>query len=184
MLNLFYYDFGVRLIKPDPNIYYRTIRKSPALAGDFLEQKIQRQCQDGRQAVCVFIPVHQDQQEDHDEIHGVDLPWEQLPEEGEDVPVFSGRRWRDGALRFRTVDGRRWRGRFDSRLLFGRLRALLWTAVIFRDSTPTVGAVGLGGVMVVHGASPALPCFGAESGGRESGNSGCLHGFFEPLELV
>ena len=24
MLNLFYYDFGVRLIKPDPNIYYRT----------------------------------------------------------------------------------------------------------------------------------------------------------------
>ena len=25
MLNLFYYDFGVRLIKPDPNIYYRTL---------------------------------------------------------------------------------------------------------------------------------------------------------------
>jgi hypothetical protein len=25
MLNLFDYDFGVRLIKPDPNIYYRTI---------------------------------------------------------------------------------------------------------------------------------------------------------------
>ena len=24
MLNLFDYDFGVRLIKPDPNIYYRT----------------------------------------------------------------------------------------------------------------------------------------------------------------
>ena len=24
MLNLFYYDFGARLIKPDPNIYYRT----------------------------------------------------------------------------------------------------------------------------------------------------------------
>ena len=27
MLNLFDYDFGVRLIKPDPNIYYRTIKK-------------------------------------------------------------------------------------------------------------------------------------------------------------
>ena len=25
MLNLFDYDFGVRLIKPDPNIYYRTV---------------------------------------------------------------------------------------------------------------------------------------------------------------
>ena len=24
MLNLFYYDFGVRLNAPDPNIYYRT----------------------------------------------------------------------------------------------------------------------------------------------------------------
>ena len=28
MLNLFYYDFGVRLIKPDPNIYYRTLTNS------------------------------------------------------------------------------------------------------------------------------------------------------------
>ena len=28
MLNLFYYDFGVRLT-PDPNIYYRTHKKLP-----------------------------------------------------------------------------------------------------------------------------------------------------------
>ncbi len=28
MLNLFDYDFGVRLIKPDPNIYYRTIKNT------------------------------------------------------------------------------------------------------------------------------------------------------------
>ena len=28
MLNLFDYDFGVRLIKPDPNIYYRTFYMS------------------------------------------------------------------------------------------------------------------------------------------------------------
>ena len=28
MLNLFDYDFGVRLIKPDPNIYYRTFIKT------------------------------------------------------------------------------------------------------------------------------------------------------------
>ena len=27
MLNLFDYDFGVRLIKPDPNIYYRTKKR-------------------------------------------------------------------------------------------------------------------------------------------------------------
>ena len=27
MLNLFYYDFGARLIKPDPNIYYRTAKE-------------------------------------------------------------------------------------------------------------------------------------------------------------
>ena len=33
MLNLFDYDFGVRLIKPDPNIYYRTV---------FLQRILQR----------------------------------------------------------------------------------------------------------------------------------------------
>jgi len=32
MLNLFYYDFGARLIKPDPNIYYRT-KKSNKMSG-------------------------------------------------------------------------------------------------------------------------------------------------------
>ena len=36
MLNLFDYDFGVRLIKPDPNIYYRTKEKPPAFAGGFV----------------------------------------------------------------------------------------------------------------------------------------------------
>ena len=36
MLNLFYYDFGAKLIKPDPNIYYRTafLRPNAILCSD------------------------------------------------------------------------------------------------------------------------------------------------------
>lgn len=167
----------------------------------FLSQKqIQQQRQHGAVLVVWAVAGHQQEQQDNQEISGVEIAGQQPPQKTGDAGIGMGRFlfWRSRTIPVRSgiAPGRRtgwlfwrlWLGWFRLWLRAGgRCRWRRCGPGRIRHPAAAVGAVGLGDVAVIHESAPAFSQFqrvGADEARGHAGDFGGAHGLFQLFDSL